>query len=78
MSKRRSTPLAAACLFLLSILLVQPQPLLAATVLGAYATVRTPLLNVRTGPSTDFPILDTVRAGETIAVIGRLADCSWL
>ena len=62
---------------LLMILLYRP-PLEAATLLGAYATVRVPLLNVRTGPGADFELLDTARAGETIPVIGRLPDCSWL
>lgn len=68
---------ATLSIALLMILLYRP-PLEAATLLGAYATVRVPLLNVRTGPGADFELLDTARAGETIPVIGRLPDCSWL
>lgn len=54
------------------------QSLGAVTVLGAYATVRVAEVNVRTGPGPAFAILDTVQEGQTVAVIGRLSDCSWL
>jgi SH3-like domain-containing protein len=50
----------------------------AQTILGAYATVRVAEVNVRTGPGAGFAILDTVQEGQTVAVIGRLSDCSWL
>ena len=34
-------------------------------------------LNIRTGPSTDYPIATLVEAGEIFDVIGRLRDGSW-
>lgn len=59
-------------------LVTTPLSVRGATALGAYATVRVAEVNIRTGPGAGFAILDTVREGETVAVIGRLSDCSWL
>ncbi|MFN8490525.1 MAG: SH3 domain-containing protein [Caldilineaceae bacterium] len=38
----------------------------------------TPVLNVRSGPGTQFPQLATLNSGQTIGLIGRNADGSWL
>jgi hypothetical protein len=66
-------------LFTLLAVLSAPAPSVGAvTVLGAYATVRVAEVNVRTGPGPGFAILDTVPEGQTVAVVGRLSDCSWL
>src|SRR4030095_4740475 len=42
------------------------------------ATVTSPIANVRSGPGVQFDLVDTVPMGQAIAVIGRLADCTWL
>ena len=34
-------------------------------------------LNVRSGPSVDYPVVGTVDYGETLQIIGRLNDESW-
>jgi hypothetical protein len=63
---------------LLFVILGGQPPLQAATALGAYAIVQVPQLNIRSGPSTDASVVKTVVAGQTVPVIGRLADCTWL
>ncbi len=40
--------------------------------------VSTGAINVRTGPSTDFAIAGSLRAGETVIADGRNSDASWL
>lgn len=42
------------------------------------ATVRTPLLNVRTGPGANFAIVGKLGNGTGINLIGRNADNSWV
>lgn len=59
-------------------MLLTSQSTQAATVLGAYAIVNTPLLNVRSGPGPDFPLLEAVTAQRSLPVIGRTPDCTWL
>lgn len=34
-------------------------------------------LNLRQGPSTDFPVLTVLSAGQSVPIIGRLGDNSW-
>ncbi|RIK34129.1 MAG: hypothetical protein DCC55_33660 [Chloroflexi bacterium] len=65
-------------LALLAVQSATPLTVHGATALGAYATVRVAEVNIRTGPGAGFTVLDTVQEGETVAVIGRLLDCSWL
>lgn len=50
----------------------------AATVLGAYATVNVPQLNVRGAPAASAPLLVAVNQAASLPVIGRTADCAWL
>jgi len=38
----------------------------------------TPVLNVRSGPGTQFPQLATLNSGQTIGLLGRNTDASWL
>jgi len=35
-------------------------------------------LNVRSGPSTDFPLLNTLADGQTVTLAGRNVDATWL
>jgi uncharacterized protein YraI len=42
------------------------------------ATVTTDLLNVRSGPSTAFPVLTTIPNGTQMTVLGRNAANTWL
>jgi hypothetical protein len=39
--------------------------------------VTSPNLNIRAGPSTDFPIIGAMKAGDTATIIGRNADRRW-
>lgn len=50
----------------------------AATVLGAYATVNVPQLNVRSTPATSSTLLMVVNQAASLPVIGRTPDCAWL
>lgn len=34
--------------------------------------------NLRGGPGTDYAIMDTLRAGETVQVVGRVVGADWL
>lgn len=43
-----------------------------------WGVVQTPLLNVRSGPGTDFEVITTVPQGRMITLIGRTADNSWV
>ncbi|MBN1427784.1 MAG: SH3 domain-containing protein [Anaerolineae bacterium] len=43
-----------------------------------WAVVKTGLLNVRSGPGTDFDVVTTVYQGRLISLIGRTADNSWV
>jgi hypothetical protein len=76
-----STKILTGLLVLTTLLagsLLHSQSTMAATVLGAYATVDVPQLNIRSEPNTQSAIVGTAVTGKTIPVIGRLADCSWL
>ncbi len=53
-----------------------PAPLTASTSL--FATSMNFLVNVRSGPGTEYTILGKVRQGDALDVTGRLADGSWL
>lgn len=44
---------------------------------GAFATVTTFRLNVRSGPGLNFDILTKIDRGQTYPVLGRNADSSW-
>jgi uncharacterized protein YraI len=43
-----------------------------------WGVVQTPVLNVRSGPGTDFEVITTVPQGRMITLIGRTADNSWV
>ncbi|MCX6031068.1 MAG: SH3 domain-containing protein [Chloroflexi bacterium] len=43
-----------------------------------FAVARSDALNVRSGPSTAYPIVGVIRAGDPVAITGRNADGSWL
>ncbi len=43
-----------------------------------YAILRTGVLNVRSGPSTAYPVLGQVRTADPLALTGRNTDGSWL
>ncbi|HSG17988.1 MAG TPA: PA14 domain-containing protein [Anaerolineae bacterium] len=45
---------------------------------GVSATTFAYSLNMRQGPSTDFPIITKLPRGTVVPVIGRTADSSWL
>ncbi len=51
---------------------------LTATPVPGTGTVNTGQLNVRSGPSPSYSILASVFQGETVALLGRNADSSWL
>ena len=42
-----------------------------------WGVVQTGLLNVRSGPGTDFDVVTTVYLGRMVTLIGRTADNSW-
>jgi hypothetical protein len=43
------------------------------------AMVQVNALNLRAGPGTDYAVVDTLRFGDSLQVIGRYgSDCSWL
>lgn len=44
---------------------------------GARAVVNSPLVNARTGPSTDFDIVATVERGDEYDIVGKNSDGSW-
>jgi uncharacterized protein YraI len=43
-----------------------------------WAVVTIPVLNVRSGPGSEFTVLTTVPKGRMITLIGRTADNSWV
>ncbi len=42
------------------------------------ATVAPAVLNVRSGPSTNYPVISTLKQGATVRIIGRSADNTWV
>jgi hypothetical protein len=42
------------------------------------ATVSATTLNVRSGPSTGYPVISTLKEGASVRIIGRSADYSWV
>lgn len=42
------------------------------------ATVTAPVLNLRSGPGTIFPVVGKLKSGTTLTVLGRNADGAWL
>ncbi|MCC6169765.1 MAG: SH3 domain-containing protein [Caldilineaceae bacterium] len=55
----------------------QPAPGGGAAVTGHSATVDVATLNVRQGPGTTFPVVGSLRAGDTVTVTARNEDASW-
>lgn len=51
----------------------QPTP----TLDGVYGTVVSQILNVRTGPGTNYDVLGQLRQGEVVRLIGANLDFSW-
>ncbi|RIK50518.1 MAG: hypothetical protein DCC57_11910 [Chloroflexi bacterium] len=49
----------------------------AAAPTGAKAVVNSPLVNVRSGPSTDFEVVTTVERGAEYDIVGKNSDGSW-
>lgn len=47
------------------------------TVVAPQATVATNALNVRGGPGTDYPIVNTLTLGATCPIVGRNAASTW-
>jgi N-acetylmuramoyl-L-alanine amidase len=45
---------------------------------GATGVVSTGMLNVRTGPGMAFPVVTKVAQGQTVTLLGRNANSSWL
>jgi len=57
----------------------QPQPQPAPAPSTGTGTVVSPLLNVRTGPGTQYPVIYTLTRGQTVNLAGyRNADASWV
>jgi len=52
-----------------------PQP--TATLDGVYGTVLSQVLNVRTGPGTNYDVLGQLQEGEVVRLIGANLDFSW-
>jgi uncharacterized protein YgiM (DUF1202 family) len=46
--------------------------------IGATAVINTGALNVRSGPAPTFPIITTVYQGQTVALLARNADNTWV
>jgi hypothetical protein len=42
------------------------------------AAVTAATLNVRSGPSTSYPVIATLKQGDTVRIIGRNTDSSWV
>lgn len=42
------------------------------------ATVTSDTLNVRSGPSTAYPVVATLRKGDRVSMVGRSADSQWV
>jgi hypothetical protein len=42
------------------------------------AVVEATVLNVREGPDTSFPIISSVKQGESLEVLGQYRSCDWL
>lgn len=55
----------------------QPAPEGGAAVTAYSATVDVATLNVRQGPGTTFPVVGSLRAGDTVTVTARNEDASW-
>ena len=45
---------------------------------GPFILIKADQLNLRTGPSADFPVRGLALQGDTFAVVGRNPDSSWL
>ncbi len=58
--------------------LLTPTPTPTATPAGVVATILSGVQNVRTGPSTDFPVIGQLEEGEQVQVIGANNDFTWL
>lgn len=54
-----------------------PTPTATPTLDGVYGTVVSQVLNVRTGPGTNYDILGQLREGETVRLLGANLDFSW-
>jgi ABC-type branched-subunit amino acid transport system substrate-binding protein len=52
-------------------------PVPTATLDGVYATVVSQVLNVRTGPGTNYDVLGQLREGETVRLIGANVNFTW-
>ena len=58
--------------------LLTPTPTPTATPDGVVATIISSVQNIRTGPSTSFPVIGQLEEGDQVAVIGANNDFSWL
>jgi hypothetical protein len=54
-----------------------PEPAASATPNQPILKVTNPNLNIRAGPSTDYPIIGAMKSGDTAIIVGRNADRSW-
>ncbi len=54
-----------------------PGPAPSATSNQPLLKVTNPNLNIRAGPSTDYPIIGAMKNGDTATIVGRNADRSW-
>ena len=59
----------------MSIATIQAAPAEQAT--GAFATVTAGRLNVRTGPSVGYPVIEVLDWGQQVELLGRNTDSSW-
>ncbi len=55
-----------------------PRPRPTATPQPVMATVLVPVLNVRTGPGTNYPAIATARQGQSFPLIGQVNNCAWV
>lgn len=55
-----------------------PTPIPSPTPDGFTATIQSQVQNIRSGPSTDYPVLGQLPEGSQVRVIGATADFTWL
>ncbi len=60
--------------------LLEPTPIVTdvPAIAGVVLTITNPLQNVRSGPSSDFPVIGTLSENEQAPVIGRSGDNEWV
>jgi uncharacterized protein YgiM (DUF1202 family) len=62
----------------LPVVAAPPPPTTPPPATGATAVVNTGALNVRSGPSVNFSVLEVIYNGHQVALLGRTADSSWV